>query len=502
MFCEKCGKELKPGVKFCPGCGAKHDYMDGEKSEAIISGTNVKHARPKKKNKKIKRIVIFIIILTLLGGAAYYCLSSSVYQMMKAFVNEDYEEAADIYNKDVSDSMIQKIVGDFLLEREMNKIVDGYAKDGAAFDEIYNALTILQTLDNDKLSALALEKMAELELKNTSKETFGQAETLYEAGDYEGALELYESIGEDMPDYADAQERMAECRTAYKEDVMARTVDPKTDEEFQAALKLVNAALAILTNDEKLLQRQEELTGAYQVKIKEATMTAANEAISSNDYSTALSVLEDGIEILSGDSDLAALYDSASGLYEDSITEQVRKLVEENDYEGALNIISVALKILPDSSALQALYTETEEDQPVKLSELKISESDYFQEITGQVVTEDTLGNIYSPVNLFEFSQYFNNESYAKYYLGEKYTLLTFMLAVSDINENKKTGRIVTVYGDNDEILYTSGTIDRTTAPFMVEINVEGVEWIYFQSYGIGGNEGVTPLMIDPVLYK
>jgi len=21
MFCEKCGKELREGVKFCPGCG-------------------------------------------------------------------------------------------------------------------------------------------------------------------------------------------------------------------------------------------------------------------------------------------------------------------------------------------------------------------------------------------------------------------------------------------------------------------------------------------------
>lgn len=499
MFCEKCGKELKQGARFCPRCGMKLDNMDGEKSETAISNPSKQLVRYKK--KKLKRIFILIILLALLGGTVYYCLSSSVYQMMKSFVNEDYEDTVDIYNKDVSDSMIQKVVGDFLLKWEMNNILDDYAADEITFDEIYNILSILKTLEDNKLSVLATEKIEELELTNVSKETYGQAEILYEAGDYEVALELYASISEDMPDYVNAQERIAACRTAYKEDVIARTAEPKTDEEFQTALKLVNAALAILINDEELLQRQEELTESYQVRVKEETLAAANEAISSNDYSTALSVLENGIEILSDDSDLTALYVSASGLYEDSITEQVSKMVAENDYEGALNIISGAFKILPDSSVLQALYTETNEKQPVKLSKLKISESDHFYEITGQVVTEDTLGNIYSSGNLFEFSQYYDDESYAKYYLGGNYTTLTFMLAASDINEDMKSGRVVTVYGDEDEILYTSGVIDRTTAPSMVEINVEGVEWIYFQSYGIWW-DGVTLLMINPVLYK
>ena len=40
MYCEKCGKELREGARFCPGCGAALKTVKHDKKElADISNT-------------------------------------------------------------------------------------------------------------------------------------------------------------------------------------------------------------------------------------------------------------------------------------------------------------------------------------------------------------------------------------------------------------------------------------------------------------------------------
>ena len=39
MFCEKCGKEIKDGDKFCPYCGAENEINKEEPSHDIPSSS-------------------------------------------------------------------------------------------------------------------------------------------------------------------------------------------------------------------------------------------------------------------------------------------------------------------------------------------------------------------------------------------------------------------------------------------------------------------------------
>ena len=63
MFCPKCGKELKPGAKFCNGCGASL----GETPQAALDNRSQK---PKKGKGAVTALLLVLAVLLLLGGGA------------------------------------------------------------------------------------------------------------------------------------------------------------------------------------------------------------------------------------------------------------------------------------------------------------------------------------------------------------------------------------------------------------------------------------------------
>lgn len=50
MFCEKCGKEIKDGDKFCPYCGAENEINKEEPSHDIPPDFSVKGAGKRKRS--------------------------------------------------------------------------------------------------------------------------------------------------------------------------------------------------------------------------------------------------------------------------------------------------------------------------------------------------------------------------------------------------------------------------------------------------------------------
>lgn len=61
MFCEKCGKEIKDGDKFCPYCGAENKINKEEPSHDIPPDFSVKGAGKKKKGAVIAIAAVIII---------------------------------------------------------------------------------------------------------------------------------------------------------------------------------------------------------------------------------------------------------------------------------------------------------------------------------------------------------------------------------------------------------------------------------------------------------
>lgn len=105
----------------------------------------------------------------------------------------------------------------------------------------------------------------------------------------------------------------------------------------------------------------------------------------------------------------------------------------------------------------------------------------YYFNIDGTV--KDTVGNVYTG-NVQKFNHWGHKNEFATYYLGGKYKKLTGTIAVSNDSYTDYT-TIVNISGD-DNVLYTTGEIDKIFAPVEISLDVEGVQWLKIDRSDLG----------------
>lgn len=226
------------------------------------------------------------------------------------------------------------------------------------------------------------------------------------------------------------------------------------------------------------------------------TLTEAQSAIDDQNYEGAITTLETALKKSPTNKDLIAKYVNAVKL-------RVNELTSKNDYDKALAILKSAQKQLKNNDEIDKLYDETKKNSPDKLCDLTIAEqNDRYIPITEQKVMTDTTGITYDPGNLFMLKTYYGDDSgYAKYYLGGKYKSLQFTYAVSTEDPDNIDPTTLTIFGDGDKILFTSGEMTRTTEPTSTGIDVTGQKWIYIR-VSSDSYHSVPVLMANPLLFE
>lgn len=566
MFCDNCGQPLEDGARFCPNCGCDCTATQviapsggataggsaaagrapgygegapgngngmpgsGENMPGSMPGNrwppenggaiprpwtpeNMEKAKPpkqpkppKKKMSKVKKVLLTILILLIIvaGGGTVLYFTSPVRKIQTLLKEEEYVEAVSVYNQKADGNFAWKRLSSPLLGDVITKAAEDFSEGNRTFEEAYACLDAMTELKNTELALEALENLKSLESTNDALDTFEEAEGYYEKGDYISALKEYAQVTEDAPNYGEVQNRMAECREAYKKDIMAKVAEPSGQEGYQQAVAMLDIALEVMPEDVDFKARKEALETEYLALVKQDAMTAANEAINGGDYVQAMNSIQGGLRVLPEDAELLGMLASTKTTYEDTVIAAADELVAAGNYEGAMQTVKSAVDTLSDSERLNTKYAEIESGKPVRLCDLKLVESsgDNFVQVTEQTVTSDTFGNIYSPGNLFIFRiKPYSEGEYAKYYLGGEYQTLVMTLAVEEGDADSKEGTSFTIYDGNDQILYTAGALTRTSTPARVEINVSGQEWLYFRAVPEGWN-CVSPLMADLVLYK
>ena len=146
---------------------------------------------------------------------------------------------------------------------------------------------------------------------------------------------------------------------------------------------------------------------------------------------------------------------------------------------------------------MSELLQKTQNNVPVQLSSLKISESDGCEEGSNLTLKEDSIGNVYSSGNLFKLDSY-SRVGYMTFYIKGDYSRLTGTIAVAD--DSTKTSGMISIYDENDKLLYTSGDMSRTTAPIKVDVDIKGVQWLKISAQS--DEYKFKCLIADFMLYK
>ena len=433
------------------------------------------------RNKEVKKRIAASLIAASLILAG--CTTKEEKEMKKLLEGDRYSEAADYYAQ--HSSRIGDESRESMLKEAIERIREAYLEKKMTCSSAVDSLNALYSLGSETMESAISETIASIENLEQSRMAFQQAEKYYQEERYLYALEKYaDVIEEDEENYETAQSKMEECVSLYKKQVLSQAAAFFEEGEYDSAIDLLEeTAEYYMYNEDKDIQ---SFLSKYRTEWENETvrglLSDTMERIEKGDFFSALKQIDGLLADYPENAVLTDLRNSTATSYLDTVLPLIREYMSEEKYAEAHSICSGALSVLKDSSELQALRDELEPLRPVLLSELTISESACFDELTDRTeVYKDVVGNRYYPGNLYRLHLYHDgwgndDDGYAKVYLNSQYKKMKATVALDDSSDTGSC--ILSVYGD-DSVLY-SGEFSRTTPPEEISIDVTGTQWIEF----------------------
>lgn len=533
MRCNYCGAEIKDGMKFCPACGkelgketgsADHgagtifspkgvkEESLGREPEIVIepvktSEKGIKKGKKKekkesKKGKKLRFVLIFILMIILaigIGGSVFY-FKSSARNVIKQINKGNTTTAQQIYTNRVKNNFIQKNLFKKLAEEDCESVLDQFRKGKIKFEEADSKIDAYNILGAEELSDFLTEKSETLNKLNDSMVAYVKAEKLYSAGNYAEAMEAYSMVIEEDDNYDDAQSKLSKCVENYTKEILDETQQVETIEEYEEAIETLTIALKIVDENEDLSKRLNELENGYAALLKSEALSNGTQYIKDGKFKELFELLKKACEKNSGDNELNNLQKTAEEEYVKIVQAKVDEFRSQDQYSEAIKYLDEAVKILEGNSTLNDLLNSVKSSVPIELSSLKISESERYEPGAELSVAEDSIGNIYSPGNLFKMSPNYSSSAYATYYLKGEYSRIKGIIAVSDDSKLANIGK-VSILDENGKILYTSGDMSKTTVPKTIDVDIRGIEWMTIICENSDGYQ-FRGFISDWVLYK
>lgn len=507
MFCQKCGKEITAGSRFCKFCGEDNFKNDEVMSDLKVEAKEERKIgqRKKKRGKAGKRFGIMLLVIVVL------VLSLSVLLLLRPegrfFINlkmDNYEEAIELYEESIDGTGVQNVVDSVLISKIV-KIYEQFEKNEIEYTILKSKYESMSKFQSEEFLTEVEKWQQEADILNTSRIAFETAEKYFDNAEYEKAYGYYVQVIESDANYEIAQNKIVETTEKYRDEVLKLVNVYKEDGKYGEAVNLLQHALGVLQSDSDLSQALILCESTYENMLLEKIVKEADAKAEAGDYAGALLIIQEMAKENQENSKLVATRKKYEKAFISSIQSEVNMLVQEDNYNQAISICEEALRILPENEEVCTLLESVNASKPVDLCELKISESgNGYSLVGGKEVVEDTVGNVYSPGNVFCINTENYSDGYAKYYLGKKYKTIKMKVAVLDEDDKRhKNGTMVSFYDeDANEILYTTDYMRRTTAPFEIEVDVSGVDWLYVTATGDYYTFCVTALLINPMLYQ
>ena len=466
------------------------------------------------------------------------CTNTETKNFQEYLKNGDYVKAANYYTKNKSSIEIDNLSETIISEAE--SIFDEFKNGNITLTAASANLEALLSIAPDDAKELLNEKLETLSLVEESQEQFQIAEECFNSKNYSDAIVYYSKVIEDDPLYASAQEKMQKSKEVFESAIIDKAQGYIDSGNYSEAISLMKSSMDKFSDANKAKSKLSE----YESKYKESLLKTANEYAEKGDYYGASNYLLGYVDIFSDKSDIQRKIDEYNekyidskldelleetntyidqGDYYDAIvslnevlteypnseklldlqtdletqfikkqTDLIDKYISEENYTDAYSVCKNAMELLPDSNELKTRMETIEPLKPVLLSDVKISESAEFSQLTDHATTyEDVVGNLYNPGNLFRIHLYHDGwggdaDGYAKIYLNAQYITLSGTIT---LDNGSDTGACVLNIIADDQILY-SGTFDRTTPPQKVSVDVTGKQWLEFNISYPGENYG------------
>jgi len=388
MFCIQCGKELADNSKFCTFCGAaitlhqepsetanfivnepeaapsvvepviENKVLEGEQQavyqqpinqqpinqynnadSSMTNPKNVEYPVPVKKKKKSYKILIaavaFVGVILIGGVIGFFAYQNHIMKqavnVVALFDEKEYAKALDVYDKYSG----KKEAFDNNINEELSKRVElvktDYLDEKIEYNAAIEQLLAIADYKDDDLVNKTTEITQWVNMINNSRTNYKLAKTLYDDGDYYGALEKYKLVvEEDTSYYALATQDMTLVDEAIKEEELLRQEEERINNlrnevllqaanyestyDYNSAVMIIEEGLSEIIDDATLLDKLSyyQVLNDMATKVNDITPSTYQYTYKENDIDILTVSLE--LPVLTGD---YIVYEAINQVFED-----------------------------------------------------------------------------------------------------------------------------------------------------------------------------------------
>ncbi|MBQ7295948.1 MAG: protein kinase [Clostridia bacterium] len=434
----------------------------------------VKKEKKMSKGKKALAIILSILIVLVVaaGGLGIAYLMSDEQKIVRALDKEKYDEALAIYNSSFDGDASGLL--EWSIESRLEKIKEDFASGSVEYEVANMEISTIEKMGIGGITTAVKSAKDYVSKLNTSRTAFNTAETMYSKGDYAGAIANYKKVVEDDADYETAKSKLATTIEKYREEVLANATAFVKEGSYAKAITELDIALENVPNDSKITEQLNVYKSDYAAQTKDEALSTASKAVESKDYVGAIKAIQVALESNSEDTELLTALKEHSDSYVDVIVKNVDALTSKKNYTEAISVLNDAIEILPENTVLKDKLNTVEANRPVSLSTLTpINGGWTWNEGTPTDPFEITYTNVSNFV-IFDGSD--KHEYYSEYRLYGKYiTLSGSLVSHMDINETGVSQ--VQIYAD-EKLVYTSPDIERKTDVIDFSANISGADYV------------------------
>ena len=330
----------------------------------------------------------------------------------------------------------------------------------------------------------------------------GESEELYEVaiqqmedGEYEEAIKTFDKISKDWAKYDDAIDKRSEAVERYKERIIKDAEGFLEEEDYTSAISVLEVAMKVIGDNSIVAEEIAEIN-------KKQIYVKVLEYKKNEDFAEAIQYINNNLDAIDDDSNIMFELSNCEQKYRESILADAVSAYTNEGYEAAITIINNGLKILEGDSILEEKKVEYKQCMPVALIELDRTKEGKCMEVgtdSSEIFT-DVKGKTYSGEEVhcpdYSYMDDTEDENYVCYFLNQEYDILTGTIyrpyaTLSSKLDWEKNAHIK-IYGDNI-LLYENSDISKSTYDTIsISVDVTGVRELKIVMDGIWRNTTST----------
>ena len=348
ISCPNCKAQIDDQQQFCPNCGMKLEQNE---------------QTPKSKNGRkfavIAVITVVLIVAITAAALVFTWYNSDEKQVMRALEAGEYKTVLEIMEENRSLRVNDEL--EKLLSERLSELKEEFTANNLTYAKITDELDTIEQMEVRAVSGELANVRDYAAALNESRTNFSTAEEFFAKGDYPEAMKYYRLVTNADSNYDAARTRLTEAQDKYRQNKLGEASALADSGDYTGAVVILRDALTVLPGDSNLTQQVTVYEKANVDQIKNNALSSAATYAESGDYLGAIAVLEAYLETNPGDATITNKISEYETAYQQKQKEEALTMAaqyaETEDYASAISVLQNYLDTVADDADVSRQLT-------------------------------------------------------------------------------------------------------------------------------------------------